>query len=217
MDRLEELVVFTTILDAGSLAAAARRLRLSPPSVTRSLATLEERIGVRLVERTTRQLAPTDAGRRLAERARQLSADYAEAIGREKKHRNAPLQGLLRITAPTLFGRWHVAPLVARFLDTHPGIRIEMVLTNLDLDLIKERLDAAVRLGPRSDSRFIARRVGHVRRVLFASPDYLARRGRPRTPLDLIKHEIVYYSGRSVPMVWRFRVAGRDRVVRIIP
>src|SRR5215470_16907246 len=135
MDRLDELIVFTIILDAGSLTGAARRLRRSAPSVTRSLATLEERMGVRLVDRTTRRLAPTQAGLRLAVRARQLVADYAEVTARVKGKRDAPLQGLLRLTAPTLFGRWHVTPLVATFLDAHPGIRIELMLANRDLDL----------------------------------------------------------------------------------
>src|SRR6516164_714861 len=152
MDRLDELIVFTTILDAGSLAGAARRLRRSPPSITRSLAAIEERAGVRLVQRTTRQLAPTEAGRRLAARARRLIADYHETIGREDEKLRTELRGLLRITAPTLFGRWHVTPIVASFLDLHPRIRIELVLTNRNLDLIKEGLDLAVRTAKRSRS-----------------------------------------------------------------
>src|SRR5215217_1337020 len=128
MDRFDELVVFTAILDAGSLAAAARRLRRSSPAVTRSLAALEKRVGLRLVQRTTRKLAPTEAGRRLAERARQLLADYSEATGTIKETRDAPLQGLLRVTAPSLFGRRYVTPVVASFLEAHPGIRMELML-----------------------------------------------------------------------------------------
>jgi DNA-binding transcriptional LysR family regulator len=217
MDRLDELAVFAAILDAGSLAAAAGRLRRSSPAVTRALAALEERVGARLIERTTRQLAPTEAGRRLAGRARQLLADYGEAIGEANESRDAPLRGLLRVTAPLVFGRRHVTPLVASFLDAHPGIRIELVLSDRNLDLVDEGLDVAVRIGPLADSRLVARRVGQVRRVLCASADYLARRGLPRTPSDLAKHDIIFNSGRPSPLEWRFRVSGRDRAVRLTP
>jgi DNA-binding transcriptional LysR family regulator len=217
MDRLDQLIVFTAIVDAGSLAAAARRLRRSSPAVTRSLAALEELVGLRLVERTTRRLAPTEAGLRLAERARHLLAEYADAVGKVKENRDAPLEGLLRVTAPSLFGRWHVTPLAASFLDAHPRMRIELVLTNRNLDLIEEGLDAAVRIGPLSESGLVARRVGEVRLVACASPDYLARRGRPRTPKDLIKHDIVFDSHRPSPIIWRFRASGRDQLVRIKP
>ncbi len=217
MDRLDELVVFTAILEAGSLAAAARGLRRSYPAVTRSLAALEERVGLRLVQRTTRKLAPTEAGHRLASRARQLLADYGEATGKLRGHRNAPLQGLLRVTAPSLFGRVHIMPLVASFLDLHPGVRFELVLTNTNLDLIEERFDIAIRLGPLADSGLVARRVGQVREVLLASGKYLARRGRPLTPGDLMKHDIVFNSSRPAPLVWRFRASGRDRAVSLTP
>ena len=217
MDRLDELLVFTAILDAGSLVAAARRLRRSAPAVTRSLAALEQRVGVRLVERTTRQLSPTEAGQRLAVEARQLLANYGDAVDKIRQQRGAPLRGLLRITAPSLFGRWHIAPLVSSFLDAHPGIRTELVLTNQNLDLIRERIDLAVRIGLLADSGLIARRVGQVRVVVFATPDYLARRGRPRTPNDLIHHDIVFISRRPSPIEWRFRVSGRERAVRLAP
>jgi DNA-binding transcriptional LysR family regulator len=217
MDRLDELIVFTAILDAGSLAGAARRLRRSPPAVTRLLATLEERVGALLVQRTTRQLTPTPSGRRLASHAKQVLADYAQAVDSVKEKREAPLHGLLRITAPSVFGRWHIAPLVFGFLDTHPGIRIDLVLTNRDLDLIEEGLDIAIRIGPLARAGLIARRVGHVRRVLSASPDYIARRGGPRTPKDLIKHDIVHNWIKPSPVEWRFRSSGRDLVVRPTP
>ena len=217
MDRLDELAVLAAILDAGSLAGAARRLRRSPPAVTRTLATLEERVGMRLVQRSTRQLTPTEAGRRLATHARQLLADYDQAVDRLKENRQAPIHGLLRVTAPSLFGRMHIAPLVFGFLDTHPGMRVDLVLTNRDLDLIEEGIDVAVRIGPLARTGLIARRVGHVRRVLSASPDYIARRGRPRTPRDLVKHDIVHNWTRPSPVEWRFRSSGRDMVVRPTP
>lgn len=217
MDRLDELVVFTTILDAGSLAAAARRLRRSPPAITRSLAALEARIGARLFQRTSRQLTPTAAGRRMAARARQLLGDYTQIIDMAPEKQDAPLTGLLRITAPSLFGRWHIAPLISRFLKAHAGVRAELVLSNRNLDLVEEGLDVALRIGPISEAGLIVRRVGQVRPVLIANADYLARRGRPRSPRDLPKHDIVYNSfPRSLPE-WRFRASGRNHVVRLAP
>jgi DNA-binding transcriptional LysR family regulator len=217
MDRFDELIVFIAILDAGSLAAAARRLRRSPPAVTRSLAALEQRVGTRLIERTTRRLSPTEAGQRLAAQARRLLSDYGDAVGKTDRQRDAPLSGLLRITAPTLFGRWHLASLVESFLDAHPRVQIELVLTNGDLDLIQERLDIAVRIGALADSGLVARQVGHVRGVVFGTPEYLTRRGRPRTPRDLLKHDIVFISRRPSPIEWRFRVSGQNRAVRLAP
>jgi DNA-binding transcriptional LysR family regulator len=217
LDRFDELVVFTTILDAGSLAGAARRLRRSPPAVTRSLAALEARVGARLLQRTTRQLTPTASGQRLASRARQLLADYDQAVGSVKENRETPLHGLLRITAPALFGRWHIGPLVSSFLDAHPGIRVELVLTNRALDLIEEGLDVAIRIGSLSRAGLVARRVGQVRMVLCASPAYIARRGRPRVPKDLMKHDIVHNRNRPSAVEWRFRLSGRDHVVRPTP
>lgn len=217
MDRLDELIVFTAILDAGSLAGAARQLRRSPPSVTRSLTAIEERAGVRLFQRTTRQLALTEAGRQLATRARRLIADYNQAMGKEDNRAKRELRGRLRITAPILFGRWHITPIVTTFLNLHPGMQVELVFSNDNLDLIKEGLDLAVRIGAVAEAGLVVRRVGQVRLVLFASPDYLARRGRPRTPQDLIAHDVVYDSHRPSPPVWRFRGSGRDRVVRLRP
>ena len=217
MDRLDELATFVAILDAGSLAEAGRRLRRSPPAVTRALAALEERLDARLVERTTRRLAPTEAGRRLAEQARQLLADHDELVREAAGAGGAP-RGLLRVTAPLVFGRKHVLPLVAAFLGAYPAVQIEVVLSDRNLDLVGEGLDVAVRIGRLADSGLIARWVGEVRRVLVASPAYLAARSVPRNPRDLASHDAVLTSSRSVPLEWRFRsAAGRERVVRPLP
>jgi DNA-binding transcriptional LysR family regulator len=217
MDRLDELVVFTTILDAGSLVAAARRLRRSPPAITRSLAALEARVGARLFQRTSRQLTPTAVGRRIAARARQLLGEYEQTIGVAEESQDAPLHGLLRVSAPVLFGRWHIAPLVWSFLNAHPGVRAELVLTNRNLSLVEEGLDVAVRIGPLTEQGLIARKVGQVRPVIAASPAYVARRGRPRTPKDLAKHDIVLVSQPVPYNEWRFRASGRQQVVRLTP
>ncbi len=215
MDRLDELAIFVAILEAGSLAGAAKRLRRSAPAVTRALSGLEERLGLRLIERTTRNLAPTDAGRRLAEQARRLLADYDEALAATGTDR--PLRGRLRVTAPVMFGRKHVTPLVLDFMRAFPDIRVELVLSDGNLDLIEEELDVAIRIGPLPDSGLVARRVGQVGRYLVAGPTYLARRGTPSAPEDLAGHDIILSTARPRPPDWRFLVDGRERVVRVTP
>lgn len=216
MDRLDELAVLLAILDAGSLAGAARRLRRSPPAITRALGALETRLGARLIERTTRRQAPTEAGRKLGERARRLLAEYDDAIqaGAEAA---AELSGLIRITAPLVFGRLHVAPVVSRFLAMHPRVRAELVLSDRYVDLVEEGLDLAVRIGALPDSGLVARRVGQVRRMLVASPGYVAARGMPHDPGELAGHDIIHTAGRPVPPEWRFRAGTRPWVVRLSP
>ncbi|HET6971072.1 MAG TPA: LysR family transcriptional regulator [Phenylobacterium sp.] len=214
MDRLDELETFLAVLETGSLAGAARRLRRSAPAVTRTLSALEARVGARLVERTTRRLAVTEAGRKLADEARPLLAGYAAAIASDEA---GPLRGPLRISAPLVFGRRHVAPLAARFLDLHPGVAVELVLNDRNLDLVDEGLDVALRIGALADSSLVARRVGEVRRVLVAAPAYLRRRGAPAEPSDLADHEIVYSSTQAGPVEWRFETRRGPITVRLRP
>jgi DNA-binding transcriptional LysR family regulator len=214
MDRLDELMIFRAIAEAGSLADAARRLRRSPPAVTRALAALEDRAGVRLVERTTRRLLVTEAGRELSERARALLADYEGAVHGQA---DAPIRGLLRVTAPLPFGRRHMAPVVSEFLDRFPETQVELVLNDRNLDLIEEGLDAALRIGPMQDSTLVARKVGEVRRVLIASPAYLAARGEPKRPADLEAHDTIFGAVWSGAPEWRFGTAERASLVRLSP
>ncbi|WP_295140196.1 LysR family transcriptional regulator [uncultured Reyranella sp.] len=205
MDRLDEFDVFVRIVEEGSLVRAAQRLRRSAPAVTRALAALEDRIGVRLIDRTTRRLAPTEAGRALYERARAVVAEYEAAAAGA---REAPVRGLLRIAAPVQFGRRHVAALATRFLDSHAGVEIELMLNDRNVDLIEEGIDVAVRIGALRDSSLVARPVGHVRRRWVASPAYLAKHGTPKEPADLARHEAVLGTSRGA-MEWTFR--GRRR------
>lgn len=214
MDRLDELAIFVAILEEGSLAGAGRKLRRSPPAITRALAGLEERVGARLLERTTRRSRPTDAGRRLADQARAVLAGYGEAM---RELAAAPVRGVLRVTAPLVFGRRHVTPIVASFLDAYPGLRVELVLHDRNLDLIAEELDVAFRIGPLADSSLIARRVGEVRRVLVASPSYLAGHPPPRTPHDLLEHDVIFTATRPGVVAWRFGGSARERVARLVP
>jgi DNA-binding transcriptional LysR family regulator len=215
MDRLDELAVFVAIVEAGSLAGAARRLRRSPPAVTRALHMLEARSGQRLVERTTRRLATTAAGYQLAEQARTLLADYEGALAGGQSERS--VGGLLRVTAPVQFGRRYVAPLVASFLDAYPAARVELVLNDRNLDLIEEGLDMAVRIGPLGDSSLVARKVGAVRRVIVASPAYIARHGLPRTPADLAQHDTIFGMARAPTREWRFGRTPHGAAVRLSP
>jgi len=214
VDRLDQLSLLVAVIDEGSMAAAARRLRRSPPAITRALTALEDRIGVRLVARTTRRLSATEQGLDIAERARALLADY-DAL--TSSAAGAPFRGLLRVTAPVQFGCRHVAPLVDSFLDAHPAVRVEVVLNDRNLDLIEEGLDVAIRIGELTDSTLLVRRVGAVRRVLVASPGYLAVRGTPKSPADLAGHDTIFGTSRSGPMDWSFGPSGRATVVRLSP
>ncbi|MDE2451856.1 MAG: LysR family transcriptional regulator [Gammaproteobacteria bacterium] len=214
MDRLDELAVLVAVVDQGSLVGAARRLRRSAPAITRALAALEQRVGARLIERTTRRLSPTGAGRALAEESRTLLSAYDEAVADISP---APVRGLLRITAPVQFGRRHVAPLAAAFLRRFPESQVELVLNDRNLDLIEESLDVAIRIGALSDSSLLVRRVGEVRQVVVASPDYLARRGTPSVPSDLTAHDTIFSTSASSSLEWRFGSRGRPTAVRLAP
>uniref|UniRef100_UPI0035C719CB LysR family transcriptional regulator n=1 Tax=Serratia quinivorans TaxID=137545 RepID=UPI0035C719CB len=214
MDRLDELAIFVAVIQHGSLAAAGRKLRRSAPAVTRAIASLEQRFGARLVERTTRRLAPTEAGLRLAERAHLLLHEYQAAV---LDTADTQLSGLLRITSPVQFGRKHVAPVVMAFLDLYPQMQIEMVLNDRNLDLIDEGLDVAVRIGHLQDSSRVARRLGQVSRVTVASPAYLALRGEPSEPAQLVDHDTIVGTQRASLREWRFGPQENGDRVRLTP
>ena len=211
MDRLDELAIFVRIVDEGSLVRAAGRLRRSPPAVTRALAALENRIGVRLIDRTTRRLAPTEAGCGFYDKARTVLGDYEAATSGV---REAPIRGLLRVAAPVQFGRRHVAPIVAGFLDTHQGVEVELLLGDRNVDLIDEAIDVAVRIGRLADSGLTARQVGEVLRLWVASPAYLKRRGVPKTPKDLAGHDAVLGTFRRA-QDWDFARSRRGAPVHM--
>ena len=213
MDRLDELALLVAIFDEGTLAAAARKTHRSAAAVTRILGEFEARLGVRLVARTTRQLAPTDAGRRLAAHARQILADYEEAMRDVMGDAREPA-GMLRISAPLMFGRLHVAPVVAEFLAQHAGVSVELSLSNRILDLIEHGIDVALRIGELQDSQLCARKLGRVRRIVAASPAYLARHGTPSAPAELRTHALIFQSTDGQAAEWRFLVpqAGWQRV-----
>ncbi|PDT70928.1 LysR family transcriptional regulator [Bradyrhizobium sp. C9] len=204
MDRLDELRLFLAIVDSGQFAAAGRKFGRSPSSTTRIVAELERRLGTRLLQRTTRKLSLTDSGARLAAQARRLLADYDDAIDGAIGEA-ASLRGNIKLSAPTLFGSRHIAPLVRGFLERHPDITLQLTLEDRLVDLIDERIDVALRIGHLTDSSLRARRVGEVRRIVVASPDYLKRHGRPRRPDDLAQHHAVTFVNQASPATWSFQ------------
>lgn len=209
MDRFDELEVFVAVIQQGSLAGAARLLQRSPPVITRTLNTLEARLATTLIERTTRQLAPTEAGWQLFEQAQRVLSDYQRAI--DSAHHSG-LHGLLRLTAPVQFGRRHVMPLVNAFLQQHAEMQIEVVLSDTYQDLIENGLDIALRIGELQDSSMVARQVGTVRSTLVACPDYLQQAGTPLHPTELTQHALV--TSLRHTREWRF---AQDLRVRITP
>ncbi|OFX01311.1 MAG: LysR family transcriptional regulator [Alphaproteobacteria bacterium RIFCSPHIGHO2_12_FULL_66_14] len=203
MDRLHELEVFVAVAGAGSFAKAGTRLRLSPPAVTRAISALEDRLGARVFNRTTRSLTITDVGQRFLDSARRVLVDL-DAAEKEAVGETAMPQGHLTITASVTFGRSALAPLVCGFLSQHPRVTASVVLLDRVVNLVEEGIDLAVRIGPLPDSSLIAKRVGAVRRILVASPDYLARRGTPVSPADLKLHSVIAFTGLMPNREWRF-------------
>lgn len=212
MDRLRAMEVLVAVAQAGSFAAAARRLRPSPPAVTRAVAALERRLGVRLLDRTTRSLAATEAGLRFLDSAKRLLTELAEAERSAAGATGTP-GGHLRVTAPLTFGRAQVAPVLASFLEEQPGVTASLILLDRVANLVEEGFDVAVRIAALPDSTLVARRVGEVRRLLVASPAYLARRGVPVHPGELKGHAAIALAGPAPGREWRFVEAGRMRSV----
>jgi len=216
MDRTDAIAVFIAVADQGSFAAAARRLGRSPASVTRAVADLESRLGVRLLTRTTRAVSTTEAGQRFLGGAKRVLADLDE-IERAAAGQGTAPRGELRLTAPILFGRLHVLPIVTEFLDRFPEVQAALALVDRPVDLVEEGLDVAVRIGALGESSAVATRVGALRRIVVASPDYLARRGTPQRPADLTDHDVVAFSGIAGVEYWVFREAAGDVNVAIRP
>ena len=193
MDHLDSLKVFVAVADAHGLAPAARHLKLSAPVVTRAIAALERRLGAQLIQRNTRSVRLTDIGERFLGDCRRLLGDLAEAEA-SASGAHADPQGALSITAPSMFGHLHIAPIALDFLALHPRVTIRGVFVNRIVHLIDEGFDVAVRIARLPDSGLTAVRVGSMRRVVVAAPAYLATRGEPRSPADLSRHDAVGFS-----------------------
>lgn len=203
MDKLRSMEVFTRVVEHGSLTAAADALGLSPPAVVRALAALEQALGARLLHRTTRRQSLSDEGREYYARCKRVLAEVEEADALLSSRRTAP-QGRLRVTAPVMYGRLHVAPVITAFAARHPQVEVELLLLDRVVDLVEEGIDAAVRIGHLPDSTLVARRLGETRRVLCGTPEFIARSGLPQAPADLAHTPAILFSGLSPTDEWVF-------------
>lgn len=213
MDRLQTMSVFVSVAEEAGFAAAARRLNLSPPSVTRAVAALEARLGARLLHRTTRSLRLTDAGARYLADCRRILLEIEEADRHAGGIHAAP-RGTVSVTASVLFGGMVLAPMLLELLDRYPQISVTTMFLDRMVHMVDEGIDVAVRIAELPDSSLVARRVGSTRRVLCASPDYLARRGRPGSPGQLPDHDTIEFSAMTPGGEWVFGATGKDRVFR---
>lgn len=207
VNRSGEMEVFTRVVEQGGFSAAARALAMTPSAVSKLVARLEARLGLRLFNRSTRQLQLTAEGRVFYERSRRVLADIDEAE-RLAASAAAP-RGLVTINTNVPFGVHVLLPLLPRFLGRHPGITLDVQLTDEVVDLLEKRTDVAIRGGPMKDSRLVARKLGHTRWVVAASPAYLARAGVPRTPADLAGHNLVAFNYARALEGWPFLVDGQ--------
>ncbi|MCC8955062.1 LysR family transcriptional regulator [Bradyrhizobium sp. Pear77] len=214
MDRIDAMQAFVAVADLEGFAPAARKLGLSPSAITRLIAALEERLGARLLQRTTRQVTLTDAGSRYLERARRILADVEEAEDAVESERTRP-EGRLVISAPFGFGRLHVSPVVTAYLKRYPDVGVDLRLSDRRINLVEDGVDLAVRLGHLPDSTLVARHVGQMRRIVVASAGYLKLRGEPKRPADLTAHDTIQFGAMTATPDWRFMEDGQE--IRIMP
>ena len=214
MDRLDAMSILREVVDAGSLSAAGRRLGVPLATVSRKLSDLERHLGTRLLNRSTRQLTLTDAGREFVISCRRILDDVAEAERTAAGEYSAP-KGELNLSAPIVFGRLHVLPVAMAFLKTYPDIDIRLMLSDRVVDLQEDRVDVAIRIGALPDSSMVATRVGTIRRVVCGSPAYFAAHGTPKHPGELTARDSITFSGLMSSESWTFRSGKSDITVPI--
>ncbi len=214
MDRLDAMRAFVTSIERGSLAAAARTLGYSPATMTRAIARLEDDLEMRLLHRSTRSLRLTDFGATYLTTCRDVLAALA-AVEQGAASEQALPSGLLTVTAPLMFGHFHVRPQLDAFLDANPAVQARLLLLDRVVNLVEEGVDVAIRLGRLRDSALLATRLGEVRRVLCASPSYLARRGTPKAPVELREHSCIMERDGGETEIWRFASPATRRLLPI--
>ena len=214
MDRLAAMETFIRVVETGSFSAAARQLRVGQPAVSKTVAQLEDRLGVQLLLRSTQGLTPTEAGQNFYERAKRAieEADEAELVARGA---SASLSGNLRISAAVTFARLHVVPRLAHFLAEHPALEIEAVLDDQNINLIESGIDVALRMGSLADSALIARKIGQSPRRVLGTPAYFEKHGEPRAPAELTAHQAIVYDVRGGGTVWTFRRGSTESSVTV--
>jgi DNA-binding transcriptional LysR family regulator len=214
MDRLAAMEAFVLVVDSGSFSAAARRLKIGQPAVSKLVAQLENRLGVKLLVRTTRGLTPTEAGISYYQRARRSidEADEAEAAARSA---GKSLTGTLRVCAAVTFARLHLMPRLPEFLARHPDLSLDVVLDDRNIDLVQQGIDVGLRMGRLADSTLTARRIAIACHVVVGTPAYFARAGEPAAPGDLRGHDAVVYDVKGAGAVWNFRRANAEVAVTL--
>lgn len=216
MDKLQQMRIFVAVVDCNGFAGAARKLKVSPPVVTRAINELENELAVRLLTRTTRVVLVTEPGARYVEDCRRILAEINESDQSVSGMHGAP-RGRLSLTAPVLFGALFVTPVVVEYLQRYPEVSASCFFLDRVVNMMDEGMDVAVRIGDLPDSSMQAIRVGQVRRVICASPAYLKRRGTPKSPQDLLKHDVVNANAVSTSSEWKFANQGRAYSVKLSP
>lgn len=210
MDRFQAMQMYVQVVDAGSFSAAARIMNIGQPAVSKTIAQLEKHLEVRLLLRTTHGLTPTEAGQRYYERAR-ITLQQAEEAEMAARGAGKGLSGILRVAAAPTFSRLHVIPHLARFMEQHPQLKVDIVLDDRPIDLVAEGIDICLRMGTLHDSSAVARKLATTRRSVLATPAYLARCGYPQHPQDLLQHQTLVFS--QLNNQWRFTRAGVEESV----
>lgn len=216
MDRLQRMNIFTAVAEAEGFAGGARKLGLSPPAVTRAIASLEAHVGVRLLTRTTRHVRLTEAGARYLEDCKRILAEIDEADENVAGLASTP-RGRLVLTAPLLFGRLHVAPVIVEYLERHAEVDVGALFLDRVINLLEEGVDVAIRIGALPDSSFRAITVGQVRSLVVGAPDYFTKHGRPRHPRELAVHRLIGSSEVAPSADWRFREGDSSLTIKVRP
>jgi DNA-binding transcriptional LysR family regulator len=216
MDRLTSILVFTKVASARSFSAAARSLRLSPAVVSKHVQSVEDWVGARLLNRTTRHVSLTETGASFYARSQRIIEDLEEARASAARGHAVP-SGTLRVSAPVSFGMRHLGPIVARYMSAYPNVLLDLVLDDRRVNLVEEGFDVAIRIGHLQDSSLVARRIAPSREVVCAAPSYLAQRGEPKAPEELTAHDCLDYALRSTGSVWHLTGPRGEHTVRINP
>jgi LysR family transcriptional regulator for bpeEF and oprC len=203
MDVMHSMAVFRRVVEAESFSAVARETNMSQSTVSKHIASLEERLDTKLLNRSTRSLKLTEAGKEYYHHCIRILNDFQEAEASVGKGKIDPT-GTLRISTSAAFGRTCILPYLSEFLSAYPDINIDLIFNDNYIDLVKEGIDLAIRIGPLEDSSLIARKIGSSPRLIVASPEYLVNHGRPKKPVDLIKHDCLFYTLQKSPDLWYF-------------
>jgi LysR family transcriptional regulator, regulator for bpeEF and oprC len=215
MDVMQSMTVFRRVVEAKNFSAVARETNMSQSTVSKHIAALEERLGTKLLNRSTRSLKLTEAGKEYYHHCIRILNDFQEAEASVGKGKIKPT-GTLRISTSAAFGRASILPYLEEFFDTYPDINIDLLFADEYVDLVKQGIDLAIRIGPLEDSTLIARKIGNSPRLVLASPDYLVKHGRPKKPSDLSKHDCLLFSLQKSPDLWFFNsVQQGDESVRV--